>query len=500
MTNIQSRNNDTRATIFYFNDLHGNVKGAKKIKTAADKFDAKYQTTNCDCFKFCAGDSYIGRTKNNFIGRFLNSLNLDGMTLGNHEFDMGSKQLSQFIDSIKCKIFAANIDYKKGNNFEDDLTAQRIVKSSVISKNGNQYGVIGVTAEDIFDTTSRDSQEDFTDIGFMNLDKTTQTIQDEVNKLKQQGINKIILISHSGIDNDKKLAQSLDGVDIIIGGHSHHSLDGVESKKNYFLSKSGEPVLIVQAGQNGEKYGELDVEFDKQGKLKSATNTLTSLKDYNPSLIVDYLENISFDKLEQLGELTSTVKKMKYSTTKEEHPLACFVADAMRIKSGAQIAFHNKGCQKTDLKAGKITNRDIGTALPYINSVSIYKFSEKDIIDAIKATLNEPKEAHSIGNIQISGMTYTITKDNKLKDVYITSGDNKIKLDENNPSTDKFYTVAYGAFFAGGPGALKMLYAPEKRIKKFDWDDQQATIELIKQRAVNGKIDIKADGRIKVEQ
>ena len=500
MTNIQSQNNDTRATIFYFNDLHGNVKGAKKIKVASDKFDAKYQTSSNDCFKFCAGDSYIGRTKNNFIGRFLNSLNLDGMTLGNHEFDMGSKQLSKFVDSIRCKIFAANIDYKKGNNFEDDLASERIVKSSIINKNGHKYGVIGVTAEDIFDTTSKDSQEDFTDVGFMNLSQTTQAIQEEIAKLKQQGINKIILISHSGIDNDKKLAQTLDGVDIIIGGHSHHSLEGVEAQKNYFLSKSGEPVLIVQAGQNGEKYGELNVVFDEQGKLKAATNTLTSLKDYNTSLVVNYLENISFDKLEQLGELTDTLKKMKRATIKEEHPLACFVADAMRLKSGAQIAFHNKGCQKTDLKAGIITNRDIGTALPYINSVSMYKFSEKDIIDALKTTLNEPNESHSIGNIQVSGMEYTITKDNKLKDVYVTSGDTKIKLDENNPSTDKFFTVAYGAFFAGGPGALKMLHAPDKRIKKFEWDDQQATIELIKQRTKNGKIEIKTDGRIKVEQ
>ena len=110
MSVINTNNNDIRAQIFYFNDLHANVSGAKKIKTASDEFDARIQAQpEIDHFKFCAGDSYIGRSKSNFIGRFLNSLHLDGMTLGNHEMDMGTKQLSGFIDSNKFKIFTANI-------------------------------------------------------------------------------------------------------------------------------------------------------------------------------------------------------------------------------------------------------------------------------------------------------------------------------------------------------------------------------------------------------
>ena len=265
------------------------------------------------------------------------------------------------------------------------------------------------------------------------------------------------------------------------------------------LSRKGESVLIVQAGQNGEKFGILDVVFDKNGFVKAASNNLNSLKNYDKSLLVDYIENISCEKLENLGELVHPLKKM--SNDFEEHPLSCFVADAMRKKSGAQIAFHNKGCQKIDLKAGEITNRDMHTALPYINSVSVYKFSEKDIIDALKASLVKTEgKPDKLGNIQVSGMTYTIGKNNELKDVYVIDGDQKIKLDEKNPSTDKFFTVAYGAFFAGGPGRMKMLYAPEKRIQKFDWDDFQATVELIKEKAVDNKIDIKPDGRIKIEK
>ena len=103
-------------------------------------------------------------------------------------------------------------------------------------------------------------------------------------------------------------------------------------------------------------------------------------------------------------------------------------------------------------------------------------------------------------SIRSFSLNLYIDKNNNLKDVYVLDGDKKIKLDENNPSNDKFFTVAYGAFFAGGPGVLKMLHCPEKRIQKFDWEDQQATIELMKKRSVDGKINIQCDGRIKVER
>lgn len=499
MSSISNNSGDIKAKIFYFNDLHANISGAKKLKTASDEFDAKMKAQpEVDSFKFCAGDSYIGRTKSNFIGRFLNTLGLDGMVLGNHEMDMGTKQLSGFMDGNLFKVLAANINYKKGGNLQDDLEAGRLAKSIVIEKNGHKYGVIGVTAADMIDTISVDSKEECQDLEFMSYEASKNAIQEEVDKLRNQGINKIILISHMGIERDKKFAQESEGIDIIVGGHSHTKLNGVVEGQNYFKSKTGEPILIVQAGQNAEDYGLLDVVFTKDGILKDLDNKILSLKDYEKSLIVDYIEEISYPKKENLAVLTSVVPRMTKDF--EEHALACFVADAIREKTGAQIAFHNKGCHKVALKPGMLTNRDVQVALPYINSVAKYKMSEKDIIEALNATLHEKDDSHKISNMQVSGMTYTISKDGELKDVYVLDGDEKIELDVEDPSDDKFFTVAYGAFFAGGPGDLKMLYAPEKRIEKYDWFDQDATIELIKKRTVDGKIDIKPDGRIKIER
>ncbi len=495
-----NNNSEVRAKIFYFNDLHSNIKGAKRIKTAVDNFDEAVKNQPVDSFKLCGGDSYIGRTKCNFVGRFLNSLGLDGMVLGNHELDMGTKQLSSFLDKNLFKIFTTNLDYKKGNNFQDDLDSQRLAKSSIIEKNGHKYGIVGATAADIKDTTSIDTQDDCKDIGFMELPATIQAVQAEVDKLKAQGINKIILLSHLGIDKDRALAQQTDGVDVIVGGHSHHTLDGVKPNDNYFSSKSGEPVLILQAGKNGDAYGILDVVFDEHGRIKAADNKINSTKNLDESLVVKYFEDISYGRPEKFGKLSEHLRTATNSF--EEHPLACFVADAIRKKSGAHIAFHNKGCQKSDLRTDKsITNRDVQVALPYINTVSMYKFSEKDVINALKTSLDRPKDKpDKIGNLQVSGLNYTIDEENKLKDVYLIDGDKKVKLNVDDPSDDKFYNVVYGSFFAGGPERMKMFYAPDKLVKRFEWDDLQATLELMRELKKDGVLDIRRDGRIKVEK
>ena len=493
-------NNDVRAKIFYFNDLHSNIKGAKRLKTAADNFDKMVQNQQVDAFKLCAGDSYIGRTKNNFIGKFLNSMGLDGMVLGNHEFDMGTKQLSEFFNNNLFKSLVSNLDFKKGNNLQDDIDAGRLAQSYIVEKNGHKYGLIGATAADFRDTSSKDTQDDCKDVGFMDVEQSIDAVQKEVDKLKSQGINKIILISHLGIDKDRQLAQKTDGIDVIVGGHSHHFLEGVNPGDNYFASKSGEPVLILQAGLNGEKYGLLDVVFDKNGKLKAADNKLISTKELPESLIIKYFEDITYGRPENFGKLQMDLNRA--TSEFEEHPLACFVAEAMKRKTGAQIAFHNKGCQKTTLKAGReITNRDIQIALPYINTVGLYKMSEKDIVEVLKASLDKPKDGEDkIGNLQVAGMNYTIGKNNELKEACVLDGDKKIKLDIDDPSDDKFFTVTYGSFFAGGPSRLKMLYAPEKQIQRYEWDDLQATLELIRERSKNGILDIKRDGRIKIEK
>ena len=106
--------------------------------------------------------------------------------------------------------------------------------------NGNKYGIIGTSPIDLYKRSK---------VGVLQkevqVDKVKETIQDiqkEADKLQKQGINKIILLSHLGYTLDKIVANQTQGIDVILGGHSHDLLLDVKEGENLFYSKTGEPV------------------------------------------------------------------------------------------------------------------------------------------------------------------------------------------------------------------------------------------------------------------
>ena len=48
-----------------------------------------------------------------------------------------------------------------------------------------------------------------------------ESVRKAVEELKQQNINKIIAVGHAGIEMDKQIAKEVDGVDIVVGGHTN---------------------------------------------------------------------------------------------------------------------------------------------------------------------------------------------------------------------------------------------------------------------------------------
>lgn len=104
----------------------------------------------------------------------------------------------------------------------------------------------------------------------------TIAIREEAKRLKEQGVNIIIVLSHCGLQNDKNIARAVGpDVDVIVGGHSHSYLSsdphhaGPDTPQDEYPSivtqTSGHRVLIVQAGSYAKYVGDLTVYFDKNG-------------------------------------------------------------------------------------------------------------------------------------------------------------------------------------------------------------------------------------------
>ena len=130
------------------------------------------------------------------------------MALGNHEFDIGSRKLSEFLSEVDFPVLAANIDVSK------QVSKRGKIKPFIIKQvQGRKVGIIGLTPETLKQLSLIDSD--------LVVKKEIESTRETIKVLKKLGVQHIIVLDHIGYENDLKLAKAVDGIDVYVGGHSH---------------------------------------------------------------------------------------------------------------------------------------------------------------------------------------------------------------------------------------------------------------------------------------
>ncbi|MDD3237715.1 MAG: 5'-nucleotidase C-terminal domain-containing protein [Candidatus Gastranaerophilales bacterium] len=483
-----------KSSIFYVNDIHGQLPKMEQLTNASAQFDSFAKEKKVDALKLCSGDTFIGGDEkiNTAAATFLDTAGIQASTYGNHEFDVSAPKLANIIKNVKTTFLGMNMNIPDKNALK-----QKTLRSTVIEQNGNKYGVIGLQPLDLY--TRIKKKELLDGITVDDEPQTFKELQEEVNGLKQQGINKIILLSHTGNKEEKKIAQSIDGIDVILGGHSHDMIEGIKQGENLFYSPSGEPVIITQAGRDGHNFGILNVEYDAQGKIVKAQNNVEKTSAYGKNLLM----SATADKILGPSPVIGTLSKCDPYPKKpliEENPFASFVADAVRKEMGADIVLVNSANFRGNVSSGEITERDISSAFPFKNKLCKVELSEKDLIDALNhggTSLKTPDNKPNI--MQVSGMTYTLDKEGKVVEASILDKNNQPqKIDVNNPNPNKKYIAIYDDYVCNGGDKFDMLKKIDTPalLEKYDYDKDKVAVDYIKK--LNGQpFEIVKDGRIK---
>ena len=483
----------TMTSIFYINDVHGQTGKMESIATAAQSFDTFVKKNpKIDSLKLAAGDILIGEDPqiNKAAAAFLNFIGLNATTLGNHEFDIFATKLSDVIKDVKYKVLGTNINFHKELPLE-----QKMLRSYIQEVNGQKYGIIGLQPLDLIEAMRLPECVD--GISVDTEKKTLAEVQDEVNKLINQGVNKVIVLSHTGHEFDKTLAQRVSGIDVILGGHTHELLDGVESGKNLFYSPAGEPVVLTMAGKDGNYFGVLNLEFDNNGKIVRVQNNIGKTKDYSRNLTLQTINNTILGASEVVGEL-------KYAPDPPENlacenPYADFTTDAMRAELGTDIALLQGGNMRGGLRKGKITERDIQSITPFRNRMVKYILTEDKLVEALKWGAESLKHNEGKpGYLQVSGLRYTVNTDGQLLNaIFIDKKGKYKKINVNNPDRTKTYTVALDDMCATNVLYPSLRQPKENFVEYYDFDKDKLVADYI--RKLNGKpFEIKTDGRIKI--
>ncbi len=242
-------------TILHTNDTHSQIEPyTYKADTNVggflrrEAFIREERAAHPDLLLLDAGDFSQGTPYFNFFKgymeiRLMNAMHYDAVALGNHEFDNGSAALAKRLRKADFQTLCANY------LFHNKKLAKTVKPFAVFSRGGLTIGVFGLTA-DLKGLVSPETAAELT-----YLDPITAAKQ-MADTLKRLNCNLIVCLSHLGIGegtvNDFTVAESVPGIDLIIGGHTHKFL--------------AEPVVvngtrIYQLANKGKCVGEIIIEY-----------------------------------------------------------------------------------------------------------------------------------------------------------------------------------------------------------------------------------------------
>ncbi len=498
--------------VMHTNDTHANIDNAAKKMTAIKSVRAEKP----DALLLDAGDVFSGTLYfNEYKGLadldFMNLAGYDAMTFGNHEFDLGTETLANFVKEAKFPFVSANVNFTDDANlqsrFHNDVTTASPVDGEIYNGiikvvNGEKIGIFGLTTAETATISSPGEGVKF--------ENYIEEAQKSVDALKAQGVNKIVALTHIGYDdslswdNDLELAKQVEGIDVIVGGHTHSKLDAP-----VFDNTGVEPTVIVQANEYNKYLGTLDVTFDAAGKVivPETTGKLLDIATYTEDaataqiLSTKYKPAIDEKKATVVGTAAVDLIGGNPPARVGETNLGNFIADGMLTKAktinpDTIIAFQNGGGVRTTLKAGDITLANVFTVLPFGNALGIMDLKGDEIKAALEYSVKDAPTAFG-GFLQVSGLkfTYDSTKPvgSKVQTIEVKGQDGSytaIDLSKN-------YYVATNIFTAKGGDGFTMFgkaYA-EGRVSEpgfVDWEMFNDYIAAQPNKTVNAQV----EGRI----
>ncbi|UWR06298.1 bifunctional UDP-sugar hydrolase/5'-nucleotidase [Ruegeria sp. B32] len=501
---------DYKLTILHTNDFHSRFEpinkydsgcgaednaegkcfgGSARLVTAVN--DARARAENSILVD--GGDQFQGSLfytyyKGKVAAEFMNKLGYDAMTVGNHEFDDGPEVLAGFVDAVEFPILMSNANIEN-----EELLTDRIKKSTVIEVGGEKVGLIGLTPEDTDELASPGPNVVFSD--------PVPAVQAEVDKLTGEGINKIIVLSHSGYGVDQRVAQETTGVDVIVGGHSNTYLSNTSDKAAGPYPTVVNGVQIVQAYAYGKFLGELNVTFDDDGNVVQAVGE---------PLIMDNTVTEDQAALDRIAELAKPLDEIRNKVVAnaaapiegdrsicrvQECEMGNLVADAMLARvadQGVQIAIANSGGLRASIDAGDVTMGEVLTVLPFQNTLSTFEISGQGIIDALENGVSQVEEVK--GRFpQVAGLKFTwdpsvAPNEGRVTEVMVAEGDGYVPID---PA--KTYLVVTNNYVRNGGDGYKMFSGEDKNAYDFGPDLADVTAEYL---AANAPYTPYLDGRI----
>ena len=329
-----------------------------------------------------AGDEFTGTpvssiTKGHSEIEVLNRIGISAMVPGNHEFDYGWKSLVKVMHDADFPVLLANVTL-------GDSGQGLFPSDTVFDLGGVKVGVVGVIYQNFGQAVVRE--------GILGLKPSDQILAVKAFVAKRrEACDLLVALTHVGWEGDSAMAEAVNGLDLIIGGHSHTRM---------VKPRLVHGVTIVQSGPDGLSLGRLTLDVD---------TTADRITDLRGDLIT--LRN---DQIKPDAKVAALVKSLERKYTKDlnrgigtletdwnlgrHSNLSQWAADAMlsgvreKISDRINMAVVNDGNFRKKLPRGAITERDIWEICPFENPVVTFQVSGEELIKVMHKLLRQPDE------------------------------------------------------------------------------------------------------------
>lgn len=355
-------------TILYTNDLHSHFDVMPRISAMVEE---QRQQLGTDVLLLDIGD-HMDRAfleTEGTMGKVnvdvLNLMRYDAITIGNNEgLTFTPEQLNEVYRHLVCPVVCGNIKEQETDHIPDYL------QSEVIIHKGNlRIGLIGATVPFTL----------FYDLLGIDAVDPTDTIASSVQRLRSQ-VDLIIVMSHMGLPFDKVLAESIEGIDIILGGHTHHLLE-----EPLYINNT----MISAAGKFGRYIGRIVLEQPIQdGLLKLTEARCIPVEDGSIDEKVKNCIDLHHKQSEiSLGKTITVIPKTLPIYYDQESAFGNLLAQAVCRGTDSQISIVNSGQLLAELPAGEISEMMLHARCPSPINACKMTLLGKDIKLALEQSL-----------------------------------------------------------------------------------------------------------------
>jgi 2',3'-cyclic-nucleotide 2'-phosphodiesterase (5'-nucleotidase family) len=420
---------------------------------------------------FDTGDLFSGTPIGEFsrgqsVIDFLNSAGCDLHVPGNHDFDLGLDVFTDLVRRAQSPFVCANI-VKQGT----DSLWPVLLPDTIFERAGIRVGVFGLLTHYMKNNSTEKS--------FGGLDVLRHYVagEREVARLKARGADIIVGATHIGYSHDRNLVDSIPGIDVIIGGHSHTGLQAPTEFPRYHT-------IVAQTYGRLTSLGLLDLTIDTETRrIAGYTGDLIELNGDEIALDTATLRQVNaWRSQSEVGfdVVVGTARRLLTRGGNDESPMGNLVTDAMREAFQGDVGIHMG--VRNNLGPGDITYREVYRTDPFGNTVVTLKLTGAQLWDVLEVGVNGH---HAMFQLSGAKLVYSPGKPAGKRLVSVEVGG--LPLD-----TARTYRVVTNSYLATGSGEYAVF------LKGSEIEDTYSTIREVLTDYIkkHSPVDAHIEGRI----